>query len=93
MNGANLGRYWSKGPTGTLYVPAPILNRDLNKVENVWGVYIYIYIYVHVRTNVHSMCNLLCVMLPTATPSIIGFCIITYMLETRYDFQGPSTKF
>ena len=32
VNGANLGRYWMKGPTGSLYVPAPLLIRGVNKV-------------------------------------------------------------
>jgi beta-galactosidase GanA len=33
VNGANLGRYWMKGPTGSLYVPAPLLVRGINKVR------------------------------------------------------------
>jgi len=33
INGANLGRYWSLGPQRTLYVPAPILRRGVNKVH------------------------------------------------------------
>ena len=33
INGANLGRYWSLGPQRTLYVPAPILQRGVNKVH------------------------------------------------------------
>lgn len=33
LNGVNLGRYWKKGPQKTLYVPAPLLKRGINKVE------------------------------------------------------------
>jgi beta-galactosidase len=32
VNGANLGRYWSSGPTATLYVPGPLLRRGANEV-------------------------------------------------------------
>uniref|UniRef100_A0A2P2I5I9 Beta-galactosidase n=1 Tax=Hirondellea gigas TaxID=1518452 RepID=A0A2P2I5I9_9CRUS len=32
VNGFNIGRYWSKGPTLTLYVPAPLLTVGENKV-------------------------------------------------------------
>ncbi|CAI7994266.1 Beta-galactosidase-1-like protein 2 [Geodia barretti] len=32
VNGANLGRYWMKGPPGSLYVPAPLLSQGINKV-------------------------------------------------------------
>lgn len=35
LNGVNLGRYWKKGPQKTLYVPAPLLKRGINKVERV----------------------------------------------------------
>lgn len=31
VNGTLLGRYWSAGPTGTLYVPGPLV-RDVNEV-------------------------------------------------------------
>ena len=45
INGANIGRYWNRGPPRTLYVPAPILSNGINKVsgydrnedENVCG--------------------------------------------------------
>ena len=33
VNGANLGRYWMKGPPGSLYVPAPLLSQGINKVS------------------------------------------------------------
>ena len=32
INGFNLGRYWAKGPTGTLYVPAPVLRKGANDI-------------------------------------------------------------
>jgi beta-galactosidase len=32
VNGYNLGRYWGRGPTETLYVPAPVLRRGSNDV-------------------------------------------------------------
>ncbi len=32
INGFNLGRYWSRGPQRTLYVPAPILQEGRNEV-------------------------------------------------------------
>ncbi|TXN30974.1 glycoside hydrolase family 35 protein [Lacisediminihabitans profunda] len=32
INGFCLGRYWSRGPQRTLYVPAPVLNRDRNEM-------------------------------------------------------------
>jgi beta-galactosidase len=32
INGFNLGRYWAKGPTGTLYVPAPVLKKGKNRI-------------------------------------------------------------
>ena len=32
INGFNLGRYWNKGPTQTLYVPAPVLKKGKNKI-------------------------------------------------------------
>ena len=30
INGFNLGRYWDRGPTQTLYVPAPVLKKGRN---------------------------------------------------------------
>ena len=33
LNGFNLGRYWSKGPQQTLYVPAPLLQIGENEVR------------------------------------------------------------
>lgn len=32
INGENLGRYWSRGPTTTLYVPGPILHDGENEI-------------------------------------------------------------
>ena len=32
INGFNLGRYWNKGPTETLYVPAPVLKKGQNEM-------------------------------------------------------------
>lgn len=32
MNGHLLGRYWSAGPTRTLYVPGPLLRAERNEV-------------------------------------------------------------
>ena len=32
VNGFNLGRYWAKGPTETLYVPAPVLKKGTNSI-------------------------------------------------------------
>lgn len=32
VNGFNLGRYWSRGPQHTLYVPAPLLKRGANEL-------------------------------------------------------------
>ncbi|XP_042222809.1 beta-galactosidase-1-like protein 2 [Homarus americanus] len=32
VNGFNLGRYWHVGPTKTLYLPAPLLQKGLNAV-------------------------------------------------------------
>jgi len=32
INGFNLGRYWEKGPTKTLYVPAPLLRLGENEL-------------------------------------------------------------
>lgn len=32
INGFNLGRYWSKGPQQTLYVPAPLLREGSNEI-------------------------------------------------------------
>jgi len=40
INGFNLGRYWSRGPQGTLYVPAPVLRAGKNEIivfETVGG--------------------------------------------------------
>ena len=32
VNGFNLGRYWEKGPTRTLYLPGPVLRKGENQV-------------------------------------------------------------
>ena len=32
VNGFNLGRYWDKGPTNTLYLPGPILKQGKNEI-------------------------------------------------------------
>ncbi|MBO7741686.1 MAG: hypothetical protein J6S21_03950, partial [Victivallales bacterium] len=32
VNGFNLGRYWDRGPSKTLYVPAPVLKSGENQV-------------------------------------------------------------
>ncbi|MCS5735961.1 glycoside hydrolase family 35 protein [Herbiconiux daphne] len=32
INGFNLGRYWSRGPQHTLYVPAPVLREGVNEL-------------------------------------------------------------
>ena len=32
INGFNLGRYWSKGPQRTLYVPAPLIKDGINEI-------------------------------------------------------------
>jgi beta-galactosidase len=32
INGFNLGRYWSAGPQGTLYIPGPLLKRGANEL-------------------------------------------------------------
>ena len=32
VNGFNLSRYWRKGPTKTLYVPAPLLKKGSNRI-------------------------------------------------------------
>lgn len=32
INGVNLGRYWTVGPQRTLYVPAPLLRKGINKL-------------------------------------------------------------
>ena len=32
VNGFNLGRYWQRGPTETLYVPAPVLRQGANEI-------------------------------------------------------------
>ncbi len=32
VNGFNLGRYWRKGPTKTVYVPAPLLRKGTNSL-------------------------------------------------------------
>ena len=32
INGFNLGRYWEKGPTETLYIPAPVLKKGKNTI-------------------------------------------------------------
>jgi beta-galactosidase len=32
VNGFNLGRYWNRGPTATLYVPAPLLRTGPNEI-------------------------------------------------------------
>lgn len=39
INGHNLGRYWKTGPQGTLYLPAPWLQKGENeasRVTNIW---------------------------------------------------------
>lgn len=33
INEVNVGRYWSAGPQRTLYIPAPLLRRGVNKVR------------------------------------------------------------
>ena len=33
VNGVNVGRYWDIGPQRTLYIPAPILRKGINKVS------------------------------------------------------------
>ena len=35
INGHNLGRYWKRGPQGTLFVPAPWLQKGENEVSIV----------------------------------------------------------
>jgi len=32
INGFNLGRYWSRGPQKTLYVPSPVLREGVNEI-------------------------------------------------------------
>ena len=32
VNGFNLGRYWNIGPTGTLYIPAPVWKKGRNEI-------------------------------------------------------------
>jgi beta-galactosidase len=32
VNGFNLGRYWSRGPADTLYVPGPLLREGPNEL-------------------------------------------------------------
>ena len=32
INGFNIGRYWSRGPQRTLYIPAPLLKEKDNEV-------------------------------------------------------------
>lgn len=32
VNGFNLGRYWDKGPTNTLYLPGPVLKKGKNEI-------------------------------------------------------------
>ncbi|MEK5379236.1 glycoside hydrolase family 35 protein [Niallia sp. FSL W8-0635] len=32
LNGFHLGRYWNIGPTGSLYIPAPLLNKGKNRL-------------------------------------------------------------
>lgn len=32
INGFNLGRYWEKGPTKTMYLPAPLLRQGENEL-------------------------------------------------------------
>jgi beta-galactosidase len=32
INGFNLGRYWSRGPQGSLYVPGPVLRPGANEL-------------------------------------------------------------
>lgn len=34
VNGHNVGRYWSKGPQQTLFVPGPYLKQGFNEVIN-----------------------------------------------------------
>ena len=44
VNGFMIGRYWSKGPYRSLYIPAPLLKQgentieifELEKIENLW---------------------------------------------------------
>ena len=38
VNSFNLGRYWSKGPQQTLYIPAPLLKQGLNHVRMMQSV-------------------------------------------------------
>jgi len=33
VNGFNLGRYWSAGPTKTMYLPAPLLHKGANAID------------------------------------------------------------
>lgn len=33
VNGFNLGRYWTEGPTKTVYLPAPLLQEGANEVR------------------------------------------------------------
>lgn len=33
LNGFNLGRYWEVGPQRTLYIPAPLLKKGVNRLE------------------------------------------------------------
>lgn len=33
INGFHLGRYWDIGPTHTLYIPAPLLKKGVNRLE------------------------------------------------------------
>ena len=32
INGFNLGRYWDRGPTETLYIPSPVLKKGRNEI-------------------------------------------------------------
>ena len=32
VNGFNLGRYWSRGPQRTLYVPGPLIREGANEL-------------------------------------------------------------
>jgi beta-galactosidase len=32
VNGFNIGRYWEKGPTETMYIPSPILKKGRNEI-------------------------------------------------------------
>ena len=32
INGINLGRYWDRGPTETLYIPSPVLKKGRNEI-------------------------------------------------------------